>query len=154
MKKMAEISQPSTSTISITLSEKMDELVPPSQMEKGKKHLIIFDDAISLISQSTIETYFVKGRHHDINCIYISQSYFDLTRLIRLNTNFIILFKLNPRNLSDIYNSTLSSSMDKRAFLSITQNVFSKKYHYIAINKDTETIITDVFEDQHSDSDG
>jgi hypothetical protein len=73
--------------------------------------------------------------------------------MIRLNTNFIILFKLNPRNLSDVYNSIVGSAMDKKEFLQLAQNVFSKKYQYVAINKEEDKIITDIFTDNEDSED-
>lgn len=57
--------------------------------------LIVFDDYI-LENQSKIEEYFVRGRHKNISCIYLSQSYsmVDL-KVKRTNCNFLVVFKLS-----------------------------------------------------------
>ena len=131
----------------------MEEIIRPEDLPKDKKHLVIFDDAITLINQSTIESFFTRSRHNGANVIYLTQSYFSLTRMIKLNSNLIILFKLNPRNLNDVYNAVIGSIMDKKEFMQLAKNVFSKKYSYIVINKDEDQIITDLFKDYESDSD-
>ena len=139
--------------ITVTLTDKINELIPPDKLSKTKKHLIIFDDCITNANQNNLSTYFNKGRHNSCNSIYLSQSYFDLDRMIRLNSNVLILFKLNQRNKADVYNSVIGTIMDKQKFYSLADNIWSKKYSYIAINRDSEKIITDIFEEQEESED-
>lgn len=146
MKKAAEISNCS-SKIVVTLSDNVNEIIHPDDLDRTKRNLIIFDDCVSLISQSIFREYFSRSRHNNANVIYLSQSYFDLDRMIRLNSNFIILFKLDPRNMNDIYNSVIGSIMDKQKFTTLAQNTFSKKYRYLAVDKDRDRVLTNVFED-------
>ncbi len=149
-KKITELSNPSSPSVTITLSDKLNEISHPDDFPKGKRHLICFDDCINLVNQTTMEMFWTKGRHNNINCIYLSQSYFDLSRMIRLNSNYIILFKLSQRNLNDVYNSAIGNVMDKKAFIQLAQNVYSKKYSYLAIDKESDKILTDIFEEIES----
>jgi hypothetical protein len=146
MKKYAELHTQSGG-ITITLTDKINELIPPDKLSKTKKHLIVFDDCITTTNQNNLSTYFNKGRHNSCNSIYLSQSYFDLDRMIRLNSNVFILFKLNQRNKVDIYNSIIGSIMDKQKFYSLADNTWSSKHSYIAINRESEAVITDIFEE-------
>ena len=123
--------------ITVTLTDKINELIPPDKLDKTKKHLIIFDECITNNNQRNLSAYFNKGRHNSCNSIYLSQSYFDLDRMIRLNSNVLILFKLNQRNKGDVYNSVIGTIMDKQKFYSLADNTRSKKYQYIVINKDS-----------------
>jgi hypothetical protein len=133
--------------ISIKIVDHLDAIPYPEDLPKDKRHLVIFDDIVTLRNQSAVESYFVFGRHNNVNVIYLSQSFFDLPRIIRLNSNFLILFKLSQRNLSDVYASSVSNFMDnKTKFNQITLHAWSKKYGYIVIDKESNRILTDIFE--------
>jgi hypothetical protein len=140
--------------ITVTLTDRTDDLVPPDKLDKTKKNLIIFDDCVTSSNQNVLRSFFIKGRHNAANCIYLSQSYFDLDKMIRLNTNLLVLFKLSARNKVDLFNNVVGTMMDKREFYALADNVWSKKYQYIVVNRDSEKIITDLFEEEsESDSD-
>ena len=152
MKKYSELHK-ENGGITVKLTDKINELIPPDKLDKTKKHLIIFDDCITNSNQKNLSAYFNKGRHNSCNSIYLSQSYFDLDRMIRLNSNILILFKLNSRNKTDVYNSVIGTIMDKQKFYSLADNTWSKKYAYIVINKDKEKVITDIFEYEEESED-
>ena len=115
---------------------------------KNAKHLIIFDDVINNKNQDIMKQYYTRGRHNNCNCIYLSQNYFDLDKNnIRNNSNFFIFFKLNKTDKSNIYRDIFSSSFDKEQFDEAFEDCTSKKYGYLAYNKETETIMDSVFED-------
>ena len=152
IKKYAELHKQSGG-ITVTLTDRINELIPPDKLDKTKKHLIIFDDCITNTNQKNLSSYFNKGRHNSCNSIYLSQNYFDLDRMIRLNSNVFILFKLNQRNKGDVYNSLIGTIMDKQKFYSLADNTWSKKYSYIIINRDSEKIITDIFSEPEDTED-
>ncbi len=75
----------------------------PSELSPEDNNLMIFDDCISG-SQSKAEAYYTRGRHSNADVFYLSQSYFKLDRkTIRENSNFILLFPQDAKNLSHIY---------------------------------------------------
>lgn len=61
-----------------------------------KQRLICFDDLIlSRTLQSRIGEYFIRGRKYNISCVYLSQSYFAIPKIIRLQANYIVLKKIS-----------------------------------------------------------
>src|SRR5438093_6649608 len=159
-KKFAELASPqtvansfaqSTSPITVQLSNKVNEIPLPEHLDKSMKNIIVFDDVINSLNQNTMSEYYSRSRHHSCNCIYLSQSYFDLPRIIRLNSNFIIIFKLSKHNLNDMYNSAVGTLVEKNNFISMAENVWAKKYSYIAINKENDKIITDLFDESKNE---
>ena len=79
------------------------EILDPSAYDTSRKNLLIFDD-IMLGSQNKAEAFFTRGRHNNIDVIYIAQSYFRLPRqTVRENANFFIFFRQDNKNLSHIY---------------------------------------------------
>ena len=141
-----------TGGITCTLTDRTDILIPPEKLDKTKKNLIIFDDCVTAANQAILGSYFIKGRHNSCNTIYLSQSYFGLNQMIRLNTNILILFKLNQRNKTDVYNSVVGTLMDKKVFDSFTSNAWCRKHRYIVVNRDSEKIFDDIFKEAESDS--
>ena len=133
-------------SISTLFSSKLEQIMPPQSLNKSKKNLIIFDDCVNMKNQSVMEEYFTRGRHQNCNCIYLSQSWYDLpNRSIRNNSNFIILFKLSKRNKDQLYTDLFSNIFEKSEFDSLVSHHWSKKYKYIALNTTTENVIMDLF---------
>jgi len=59
--------------------------------------LIVFDDLISAGKdvQTKIAEYYIRARKKQVSCIYISQSYFAIPKIIRQQANYIVLKKIN-----------------------------------------------------------
>lgn len=65
------------------------------EFEESSSSLIVFDDLVLEKDQTKIQEYFIRGRKLGITCIYISQSYYKIPKLIRINCRYIILKKLS-----------------------------------------------------------
>ena len=79
------------------------DIQDPSEYDTSRKNILIFDD-IMLDSQGKAESFFTRGRHNNIDTIYITQSYFHLPRqTIRENANILVFFKQDSKNLNHIY---------------------------------------------------
>jgi hypothetical protein len=62
-----------------------------SNMEISKLNkLIIFDDLL-YDDQTKIKQYFIRGRKKGYSCIYLTQSYFNTPKDLRLQCNYIVL---------------------------------------------------------------
>ena len=89
-----------TSEVNFESIEDLKELPDPNDIsQSNEKTLVVMDDLLDE-NQSQLSKYFTRGRHNNINTFYISQSYFHLPRkTIRMNSNFIILFRLPLRDI-------------------------------------------------------
>ena len=64
---------------------------------------MVFDDLL-LEKQNKCESYYVRGRHSNVDCFYLAQNYFKLPRqTIRENANLICLFPQDLKNINHIY---------------------------------------------------
>ena len=80
------------SDIECSFYESSEDVPDPSEMNSSNKNLMIFDDLL-LEKQNKCESYYIRGRHSNVDCFYLSQNYFKLPRqTIRENANFICLF--------------------------------------------------------------
>jgi hypothetical protein len=143
-KKNAEIP-----SVEIMLTDKTNTIPAPQDLDKNKKNLIIFDDCVNEKNQDIMKMYYTRGRHSNCNCIYLSQSYFELDRRsIRGNSNFFIMFKMPARDRSIFFNDNISTEMELKDFKLQTDNIWEKPHSYVAINTTVDPIlITDnIFE--------
>ena len=69
-----------------------EDVPDPRELCSQKINLMVFDDLLQE-KQNTCESYYVRGRHSNVDCFYLAQNYFMLPRrTIRENANFICLF--------------------------------------------------------------
>lgn len=109
--------------------------------------LIVFDDLVLEKDQSRIGEYFIRGRKKGISCIYISQSYFMVPKIIRSQCNYIVLKKINSNRdlglilgdfplditlpeLKKVY-SQCSKGIEQFLLIDVNRNEFRKNYDVI-----------------------
>ena len=130
----------------------------PDDLERGRKHLIIFDDCMTG-PQKQIENYFTRGRHNNCNVIYIAQNWFELpNKTIRGNCNLILLFPSMPQDLlKRFYNEVMTCNytywqvdrnnkkkellLTKEAFVSYCFSVWREDYHYVTVNREKKIVL-------------
>ena len=81
--------------IEVSMFDKIDQIMNPSDLNKNKKNLIIFDNCVNIKNQNVMESYYTIGKHNNCNCLCLSQSWFELPkRSIRntLNSLFMRFF--------------------------------------------------------------
>ncbi len=89
--------------ITVSFFKNCKDIPDPSTLDEKVKHTILFDDCMTG-DQSKICDFYTRGRHNNSNCFYITQSYFRIPRQeIRLNVNFLILFRQSRRDMQNIY---------------------------------------------------
>lgn len=112
-----------------------DEVIPPDNAKPNS--LFIFDDVITQ-KQNNIKSYFCMGRHNNIDCFYLTQSYAHIPKhLIRENANFIILFKQDDLSLKHVYSDFgLSADMSFDMFRNMCKACWSQKYGFLVLDSD------------------
>ena len=64
---------------------------------------MVFDDLL-LEKQNTCESYYVRGRHSNVDYFYVAQNYFKLPcQTVGEKANFICLFPQDLKNLNHIF---------------------------------------------------
>lgn len=91
-----------------------EELPPLESLDKSKHYLVIFDDVVldSTKDQKKISEYYIKARKMGCSCLYLTQSYYDVPRVIRNNNQYIFIKKIpqatNLLNILREYNLGVS----------------------------------------------
>src|SRR5688572_30924589 len=131
---MAKLSN-EKSDISAKFFESAEDVPDPRELKMEKKNLMIFDD-LQLIKQNKCETYYIRGRHSNVDCFYLAQNYFKLPRqTIRENANFICLFQQDQKNIDHIYNDHASMDMSKEEFRKLCKTAWEQPHGFLVIDQ-------------------
>ena len=99
---------------------------------------MIFDDLL-LENQNTSESYYVRGRHSNVDCFYLAQIYLNLPRqTTRENANFICLFPQYLKNLNHIFKDHVGSDMIKEEFRQLCKAAWEKQHGFVIIDLSSE----------------
>ncbi|KYM97339.1 hypothetical protein ALC62_11983 [Cyphomyrmex costatus] len=99
--------------------------------------IFVFDD-VACDKQDAIREYFAMGRHADVDCFYLCQTYAKIPKhLIRDNANLLILFKQGDTNLKHVYNDYVNTDMSYEDFCELCRCCWQQKYGFVVIDKDS-----------------
>ena len=123
-----------TSNIDCYFFENSDDVPDPKQLNPEDKNLMVFDDLL-LEKQNACEKYYVRGRHSNVDCFYLSQNYFKLPRqTIRENANFICLFRQDLKNMNHLYSDHASSDMKPEEFRDMCKKIWEGPHDFTVID--------------------
>ena len=111
------------------------EIVPPRDARPDS--IFVFDN-VACDEQNTIREYFSMGRHSNVDCFYLCQSYARIPKhLIRDNANFLMLFKQDGTNLRRVYNDHVDTDMTFESFNDLCARCCRRRYDFVVIDKDS-----------------
>ena len=103
---------------------------------KKRKILIVFDDMIAdMINNNKLNPIvtelFIRGRKFNISIVFITQSYFKVTKDVRLNSAHFFIMKIpNKRELQQIALNH-SSDIDFKDFMNICKKCTAEPYSFL-----------------------
>lgn len=115
-----------------------DNIVPPQEAKPNS--IFIFDD-VACDKQDIIREYFSMGRHRDVDCFYLCQTFTRVPKhLIRDNANFILVFKQDDLNLRHIFEDySVRCDMTFSEFRRMCNKCWSDKYGFVVIDADRDS---------------
>ena len=115
--------------------ENMDHYNP----SRKRKILIVFDDMIADIMknkkfQAIIKELFIRCRNLNISFAFITQSYFSVPKLVRLNSTHYLIMKIN--NKRELQNIAInhSADIDYKYFMKIYREFTKEPYSFMIID--------------------
>ena len=95
---------------------------------------MIFNDLL-FKKQNKCEGYYIRGRHSNVDCFYLSQNYFKLPRqTIRENANFILFFPQDLKTINHIYSDHVVEDMSKEEFRKFCGKCWEKLHGFPIID--------------------
>ena len=117
------------SNVKCNFFETASDVPDPREIVCEDKNLMIFDDLL-LEKQNKCECYYIRGRHSNVDCFFLSQNFFKIPRqTIRENANFICLFPQDLKNISHIY-----KDMSKEEFRRFCRKCWEKLHGFTVID--------------------
>ena len=117
-------------------SDKVEDVLPLSDLNEDVQNLVVFDDLLLEKDQSLIGEYFVASRHKNTSCIYLSQSYFDTPKVIRLNCNYFAIHETNGNNLTQLAREH-SGGLSNDEFKKLFRKAVSEPFAFFLLDKKT-----------------
>jgi hypothetical protein len=112
----------------------LSKVTPVDDLCAANRCLTIFDDFIMSKDLEIIEDYYVRSRHKNVTCIFLTQSVYRSPKTVRLNSSHYILFKgLNGRDLTGVH-SDIAGDMRKEDFIKLYHEVTKKPFGFIVVD--------------------
>jgi hypothetical protein len=111
----------------IHIKEGMSSTPKLDDMDKNENHLVIWDDLVLSKNLNSVEEYYIRARKKNCSVVFLSQSYYDIPKMIRKNSNYLVLLNLggSKREQTAILNEW-SSDLDKDKLKAIYNDATSE----------------------------
>ena len=112
-----------------------DEIKNTNEYFSDNRKIVVFDDVINAPEkiQNKIANHWTDGRHHGISPIYLSQSYYDTPKKLRLNCSNMILYPPTTKNHKDLI--AKENMIDARAFDEL------KPFEFLFLDKKKRSVL-------------
>jgi len=96
-------------------------------MDKEENHLVIWDDLVLSKNLDMVEKYYIRARKKNCSVIFLSQSYFDIPKMIRKNSSYLVILNLggSKREQTAILNEW-GTDLDKDELMAIYNDATSE----------------------------
>ena len=111
-----------------------DAIKNTTDYPSNNRKIVVFDDVINAPErvQNKIANHWTDGRHHGISPIYLSQSYYDTPKKLRLNCSNLILYPPTTQNHKNLI--AKENFLDKTAFDAL------KPFEFLFLDKKKKSV--------------
>jgi Tfp pilus assembly ATPase PilU len=123
----------------LTITEGIDSAPNLDDFYRTEQSLIVMDDLVLEKNQKQLEQYFIRARKLNCSLVYLSQSYFAVPKMIRMNLNYLIIKRLNT--LQDLFRMMREYSLgvSKDALVDLYQHsIQDNKQDFLLVDLDSE----------------
>ena len=121
------------------LIDKQKNNIEKKGIDKTKNILLIFDDILSkrkFLNGNMIKKLVCECRHYNMSCIFNTQSYKNVPRVVRINCRGLILFPSSLGEVEKFADENCLPNMSKKRFIQLIQHCTSEPYQFAFINHD------------------
>jgi len=124
----------------LTIYEGIENIPVLDKLDKYLQHIVIFDDLVLEKKQDKIEEYFIRSRKiaKGVTCIYLTQTYFGVPKVIRLNCNYIICKKLSSTRDLKMMMKDFSLGLESQELIDIYKYCTSDPKDFLLVDIQTD----------------
>lgn len=123
----------------IEWSNDPNDIVSFEDLDESKQNLIIVDDFVVDRHQENLERLFILGRKRNASCIYQTQNLTKTPMNIRLNCDYVILFKANKGDLTTLV-KIYANDIDNEEFKKLYKEAISEPFGFLTIDTRTNNM--------------
>jgi hypothetical protein len=118
----------------IKVVEGMHSTPKLDDFDKKYNHLVIWDDLILSKNLAPVEEYYIRARKKNTSVIFLSQSYYDIPKMILKNSSYLVLLNLggSKRETTAIMNEW-SGDLDKDELKAVYNDAVSEELRPLII---------------------
>ncbi len=115
-----------------------EDIIPVDEMDSKEINLVIFDDFLTdKKADEKISEFCIRGRKKNCTVIYLAQSYYNIPKIVRLQANYLIFFKIDDsREIGNIYQNH-NSGLDKKTFVNVFNEATKEPYSFLLLDNVT-----------------
>ena len=98
----------------LTISYDLNDLRNFDEDNYYGQTLVVFDDQVNEKDQRCINELYIRGRKLGISLLYLSQSYFKIPKIVRLQCQYIFVIKVSGKRCLNMMLSEYALGADKR----------------------------------------
>jgi hypothetical protein len=118
----------------ITVKEGMTNNPKLDDFDKDYNHLLIWDDLVLSKNLDSVCEYYIRARKKNVSLMFLSQSYADIPKMIRKNSDYLILFDLGGSTREQNYiMREWGSDLEKEQLQAIYKDATSKNLNPLII---------------------
>jgi len=118
----------------IIITEGLSSTPTLDKFDKEENHLVVFDDLVLSKDLSTVENYYIRARKLNCSVIFISQSYFRISKIIRNNCSYMVLLKLSGQREVNMILSEFGLGVSKEQLTEIYKYATAEKFSPLLID--------------------
>ena len=122
----------------IVIKEGVSNTPPLDKYDKDVSHLVVWDDLVLSKDLSSVENYYIRARKMNVSCIFISQSFFKIPKIIRNNCSYMVLLKLSGNRELNIILSEFGLGITKEELLALYQYATQEKFSPLVIDMEED----------------
>ena len=123
----------------ITIGDHGKDIVAVDQLDPTKVNLVIFDDWITdkKTMEGVITDHWIRGRKKNASYCFLAQSYYNIPKMIRLNSDYFILFKFPEAKSNQLIISEQKGDLEYDQFKRLFNEATKDKHSWVFIDKKT-----------------
>lgn len=122
----------------IVISEGVSSTPSLDKFDKDLNHLVVWDDLVLSKDLSMVENYYIRARKLNTSCIFISQSFFKIPKIIRNNCSYMVLLKLSGNREVNMILSEFGLGVSKDELIQLYEYATAEKFSPLLIDMEAD----------------
>jgi hypothetical protein len=114
---------------------KLSEVITVDDMYKSKVNIVIFYDFVLSKDQSMIEDYWVRERHKNCICFYLSQTYSGIPITIRRNTRLYMIWVVSRGRDVSLIQSDVAPELETKLFKQVFHQATMQPFNFLWVDR-------------------